>query len=53
MTDYTIRDIPKDLWRKVKSEAALDDSSIKDYIIKTLREKVEGQQQDQQKQDAS
>ena len=43
MTDYTIRQIPDELWRKVKAAAAMEGITIKQYIIKALQERLERQ----------
>ena len=37
----TIRDIPENLWRKVKARAALKGQSVKNYIIELLEKAVE------------
>ena len=36
-TSYLLRDIDPELWRRVKSRAALDGLSLKDIITKMLR----------------
>jgi len=35
---YLLRNIPLDLWRKVKAKAALDGISVRDLILGMLRE---------------
>ena len=39
-TAYTIRDIPSDLWRQVKSQAALEGVTIRQFILDALRERT-------------
>ena len=51
MTDYTIRQIPDELWRKVKAAAAMEGITIKQYIIKALHERLERQEQQSGQQD--
>ena len=38
MTAYLLRDIPTDLWRKVKAKAALRGESIRDVLLRLLRD---------------
>jgi hypothetical protein len=40
MTAYLLRDIPPDFWRKVKVKAALRGESIRDVILRLLRDFV-------------
>jgi hypothetical protein len=40
MTDYLLRNIPSDLWRQVKSQAALEGISARDLILNALRERT-------------
>ena len=40
MASYIIRDIDQDLWRKVKSKAALEGTSVKQSIEDLLRDWV-------------
>ena len=35
---YTLKDIPNELWRKVKVRCAMDEISIRDLIINYLTE---------------
>jgi hypothetical protein len=39
-TAYTIRDIPSDLWRQVKSQAALEGVTIRQFILDALTERT-------------
>lgn len=39
---YLFRDIPDDLWRKVKSKAALNGESLRDVLLRLLRQYVSG-----------
>jgi hypothetical protein len=38
MTSYILRGIPADLWRKVKAKAALDGLSVREVILRMLKE---------------
>lgn len=33
---YLLRDVPDDLWRKVKAKAALKGESIRDVLVRAL-----------------
>lgn len=35
---YLLRDVPDDLWRKVKSTAALKGESIRDVLLRLLKQ---------------
>lgn len=37
---YLLRDIPDDLWRKVKSKAALKGETLRDVLLKFLTQYV-------------
>jgi plasmid stability protein len=37
---YLLRDIPDDLWRKVKAKAALKGESIRDVLLRVLTQYV-------------
>lgn len=39
-TEYRIEDIPVDLWRMVKSEAAKSGLTIREYIMQTLTQRI-------------
>ena len=41
MTTYLLRNIPTDLWRKVKAKAALRGDSVRDVLLKFLRHYAE------------
>ena len=36
MTDYLLRDIPDDVWRKAKARAALEGTSLRDALLTLL-----------------
>lgn len=40
MKTYLLRDIPPDLWREVRSRAALEGESVRDAMLRLLREYV-------------
>jgi hypothetical protein len=40
MPDYLLRDVPDDLWRKVKAAAALKGESVRDVLLRLLRDYV-------------
>lgn len=37
---YLLRDVPDDLWRKVKAKAALKGDSIRDVLVRFLTQYV-------------
>ena len=39
---YFLREVPSDLWRKVKAKAALEGVTVREVIIRLLREYVNG-----------
>ena len=41
MANFNIRDIPDDLARKVKAQAAADGITLHDFVVAVLRGKVE------------
>jgi len=41
-TSYILRDIPTDLWRRVKSTAALRGESLKEALIQLLIDYTKG-----------
>ena len=54
MAVYTMKNIPDNLWRRIKAAAALEGKSIKGYMLEAVEEKMQRkEQQDQQKRDAS
>jgi hypothetical protein len=38
VTNYILRGIPADLWRKVKAKAALDGLSVREVILRMLHD---------------
>jgi hypothetical protein len=40
ITEYRLQKIPVDLWRQVKAEAARAGLTIREYVVKTLTEKL-------------
>jgi hypothetical protein len=36
MPNYLLRDVPEDLWRKVKAAAALKGESVRELLIRLL-----------------
>lgn len=42
MGAYILRDIPADLWRQVKAKAALEGASMREVVLRLLREYVKG-----------
>jgi hypothetical protein len=38
---YLLRDVPIALWRKVKAKAALEGSTVRDVILRLLRDYAE------------
>lgn len=46
MTDYQLRRIPAELWREVKSAASLEGMTIREWILKALREKLEREREE-------
>lgn len=38
--NYILRDIPVDLWRQIKSKAALQGITLKEYVLRLLRESL-------------
>lgn len=39
---YLLRDVPNDLWRRVKAKAALRGDSIRDVIVRLLTKYADG-----------
>ena len=37
-TDYILRDIPSDFWRKVRAKAILEDRDMKEIIMEGLKD---------------
>lgn len=40
MTSYLLRAIPADLWRKVKAKAAMEGVSVRELLLRWLKEYV-------------
>ena len=38
MTTYLLRNVPTDLWRRVKAKAALRGESVRDVLLRLLRQ---------------
>ncbi len=43
MSTYLLRNIPDDLWRRVKAQAALEKITIRDMIVNQVEEWVESE----------
>jgi hypothetical protein len=39
---YLLRDVPADLWRRVKAKAAMKDESIRHVILRLLQKYADG-----------
>jgi hypothetical protein len=40
VSDYLLRDVPEDFWRKVKAKAAAKGESVRDVILRLLQQYV-------------
>jgi len=41
LTDYILRDIPRDLWREVKASCALEGIPVRTLIVDFLKHRIE------------
>lgn len=43
MKNYILRSIDAELWKRVKSQAALNDETIREMILRLLKDAVNGE----------